>query len=98
MPRSATTRHGPPGSRFHTETNWPYPGGSAGFVLLVIFDRPLDRPMSPGAATSVKTGRQSGTMGGAARERRLARAFVHPPRPDTPAPAKVARNAARLSS
>jgi hypothetical protein len=66
--------------------------------LLVIFEGPVDRPMSPEAATSVNTGRQSSTIGGAGRGVRNSCAFTHEPRGITPSGAKLARKATRMSS
>src|SRR5260221_11112607 len=71
-PRSPATFQGAPPSRLHTDTYWPYSGGASGFALLVTFQGPVDRPSSPDAATSVCTGRQSRTMGGAGRFARYA--------------------------
>src|SRR5687768_6528531 len=59
---------------------------------------PVDSPRSPEAAVSTYWGRQSSTIGGAARSRKKSLLTIQPLRTNTPSSAKAARKATRMSS
>lgn len=66
--------------------------------MLVIRVGPVERPSSPERATSTYCGRQSSTIAGAGRSRSQSLLTIQPERTNKPSTAKLARNAARMSS